>query len=91
MPAHRSARELDAIAFAIDTHESEVAGAAADVADQHNLPIEQFFVRARQVAGDPGVKGRGWLFEQGKLFNARPPAPLALSARALLHRSWREQ
>ncbi len=46
--AHGGSRELNAIAFAVDAHQSKVAGAAADVADQNIWPSNSsLFERAR--------------------------------------------
>ena len=70
MLADRGAGELDAIAIAMDPDQSEVAGAAADVADQHELAVEQAFLRLRQVIRDPGIKRRGRLFHQRELFDS---------------------
>ena len=48
----------------------EIAGAAADIADQHGLAVEQFFVRSGEMAGDPGIEGGGGFFEQRQIFDA---------------------
>ena len=68
--ADGGAREIDAIAFAGDADQREVAGAAADVADQNRLAVEQAFLRTRQIVGDPGIERRGRFFEQRQLFDA---------------------
>ena len=64
MPADVRARELDAVAFAIHTNKGEVARAAAHIANQNQLAVEQFFVRSRKVGRDPRIECRGGLFEQ---------------------------
>ena len=46
MLADGGARELDLVAFAVDADQREVAGAAADVADQHHLAVEEALLRA---------------------------------------------
>ena len=68
--ADGGAREVDPVAFARDADQAEVAGAAADVADQHDLAVEELLARAREIVGDPGIEGRGGLFEQRQLFEA---------------------
>ena len=70
MLAHGGAREIDAVAFARDADQREVAGAAADVAHQHRLAVEQALLRAREIVGDPGIERRGGFFEQRQLFDA---------------------
>ncbi len=67
MPADRCARELNAIAFAFHPHQSEVAGAASHIADQHCLSIEQLLVRSSKVPGNPGIEGGGRLFQQREI------------------------
>ena len=69
--AHGGAREVDQVAFARDADQAEIAGAAAHVADQHDLAIEKLLARLRQVVGDPGIEGRGGLFEQRELAPGR--------------------
>ena len=69
--AHGGAREVDQVAFARDADQAEVAGAAADVADQHDLAVEELLARGGQVVGDPGIERRGGLFEQRQLFECR--------------------
>ena len=62
---------------------AEVAGAAADVADQHDLAVEQHLARLREVVGDPGIERRRGLFEQRQLLDARlRRAALTVSSRA---------
>ncbi len=70
MLADGSAREVHQIALAGDANQAEIAGAAADVADQHNLAIEQLLTRLREVVGDPRVERRGGLFEQREALDA---------------------
>ncbi len=50
MAADVRAGELDAISFAVDADQSEVAGTAADVADKNRLPVEELFVGARKMS-----------------------------------------
>ena len=69
MLAHRRARKLDAVAIAIHADQREIASAAADVANQHQLPVEKALLRLRQMIGDPGIKRRGGLFHQRQLFD----------------------
>ena len=64
MLAHRGACEVHQIAFARDADEAEIAGAAAHVADQHRLAIEELFARLRQVVGDPRIERRRGLLQQ---------------------------
>ena len=71
MLADGGAREVDQVAFARDADQAEIAGAAADVADQDDLAIEELLARRGEIVGDPGIEGRGRLFEQGELFDAR--------------------
>ena len=70
MLADGGAREVDLVAIAGDADQREVAGAAADVADQNDLAVEEQLARAREIVGDPGIEGRGGLFEQRELFDA---------------------
>jgi hypothetical protein len=70
MLADGGAREVDQIALARDADQAEVAGAAAHVADQHDLAIEKQLAGLRQVVGDPGIEGGGGLFEQRQLGQA---------------------
>ena len=91
VPAHRGAGEVDAVAFARDADQREVAGAAADVADQHVLPVEQHLLRPREIVRDPGIERRGRLFEQRQLLDARLLRGLAPSVRAPLRRRRRER
>src|ERR1039458_3307938 len=70
MLAYGGAREVDQIALAFDADEAEVAGAAAHVADQHDLAVEKQLARLREVVGDPGIEGGGRLFEQRELGQA---------------------
>ena len=67
--AHRRARKLDAVAIAMHADQREIAGAAADVAHQHQLPVEKALLRLRQMIGDPGIKRRRRLFHQRELFD----------------------
>ncbi len=60
--AHRGAREVDQVALARHADQAEIAGAAADVADQHDLTVKQLLARGGEVVGDPGIKRRGGLF-----------------------------
>ncbi len=69
MLADSRASELHAIALAIHSDQREIAGAAADVANQHELSIEQALLRLGQVIGDPGIKCRSRLFHQRELFD----------------------
>ncbi len=62
--AHGGAREVDQVALARDADQAEIAGAAAHVADQHDLAVEELLARLRQVVGDPRIERRGRLFEQ---------------------------
>ena len=66
MLADRGAGEIDLVAIARDADQREVAGAAADIADQHDLAVEEQLARAREVVGDPGIERRGGFFEQGE-------------------------
>ncbi len=66
MLTDRGAREIDLVAVAGDADQREIAGAAADIADEHDLPVEQQLAGAREVVGDPGVEGRGGFFDQGE-------------------------
>jgi hypothetical protein len=68
--AHRGAREIDQIALARHADQAEIAGAAAHVADQHRLPVEQLLARLRQIVGDPRIERRRRLFEQRQLLDA---------------------
>ena len=68
--ADRGAGEVDQVAFAGDADEAEIAGAAADVADQNDLAIEELLAGRGEVVGDPGIEGRGGLFEQRELLDA---------------------
>ena len=68
--ADGGAGEIDQVALARDADEAEVAGAAAHVADQHDLAIEELLARLRQVVGDPGIEGGGRLFEEGEAVDA---------------------
>ena len=70
MLADGGAGEIDQIALARDADQAEIAGAAADVADQHDLAIEKQLAGLRQVVGDPGIERGGGLFEQGELGQA---------------------
>ena len=69
--ADGGAREVDAVAIAGYADQAEVAGAAADVADEHDLAVEEQLARAGEIVGDPGIEGRGRLFEQRQLRDAR--------------------
>ncbi len=69
--ANRGASKLDAVAIAIHSDQREVAGAAADVAHQHQLAVEKALLRLRQVIGDPGIKRRRGLFHQRELLDPR--------------------
>ena len=68
--ADGGAREIDAVAFAGDADQAEIAGAAADVADQHHLAVEEQLAGAREIVGDPGIERRRGLFEQRELRDA---------------------
>ena len=70
MLSDRGAREFDAITFALDLDQGEVAGAAADVADQHDLPVEQALLRLREMVRDPGIERSGRLFEERQILDA---------------------
>ena len=70
MLSHRRAREIHAIALAPYANQREVAGAAAHVAHQHDLPVEQALLRPRQIVRDPGIKRRRRFFEQRQLLDA---------------------
>ena len=63
MLADRGARELHAVARPVDTDQREVAGSAADIADQHQLPVKQTLLGLREMVGDPGIKRRRRFFE----------------------------
>ena len=81
--ADGGARELDAVAIARHADQAEVAGAAADVADQHHLAIEEQLARVREVVGDPGIERRGRLFEQRELRGSPASrAAITVSSRA---------
>ena len=47
--AHGGAREVDQVAFARHADQAEIAGAAADVADQHDLAVEQLLARRARL------------------------------------------
>jgi len=64
MFSDRGAGEVDFVAVAGDFDEREVAGAAADVADENDLTVEEQLARLVEIAGDPGIEGRGGFFEQ---------------------------
>ena len=68
--ADGGAGEVDQVALARDADEAEIAGAAADVADQHDLAVEELFARLGEVVGDPGIEGGGGLFEEGEALDA---------------------
>ena len=68
--AHGGAGEVDQVALARDADQAEIAGAAAHVADQHDLAVEELLARLRQVVRDPGIERRGRLFEQRQLLEA---------------------
>ena len=72
MLANGGAGEVDQVALAGDADEAEVAGAAADVADQDDLAIEEELAGLGEVVGDPGVEGGGGFFEEGELRQCRP-------------------
>ena len=72
MLADGGAGEVDQVAIARDADEAEVAGAAADVADQDDLAIEEELAGLGEVVGDPGVEGGGGFFEEGELEAVRP-------------------
>src|SRR5207253_3106674 len=55
MLADRGAGEVYQVAIARNANQAEVAGAAADITDQHDLAIEEFLARRRKVVRDPGV------------------------------------
>ena len=71
MLADGGAGEVDLVAIARDANQREVAGAAADVADQHHLAIEQQLAGAREIVGDPGIEGRGGFFDQSQARRGR--------------------
>ena len=71
MFADGGAGELDEVAGAGDLDEREVAGAAADVADEDGLAVEELLLRGGEVVGDPGVEGGGGLFDERDVFEAR--------------------
>ena len=48
----------------------KVASAAADIAHQHQLPVEKAFLRLRQMIRDPGIERRRGFFHQRELFNS---------------------
>ncbi len=68
--ADGGAGELDAVVLAADADEGEVAGAAADVADQHGLSVKELLAGLGEIAGDPGVEGGGGFLEQRELWDA---------------------
>ena len=82
MLAHGGAGEIDQVAVARNADQAEVAGAAAHVADQHHLAVEELLARLRQVVGDPRIERRGGLFEQGELLEAGLARGLTVSSRA---------
>ncbi len=67
MLADSSARELDVISLASYADQAEVAGAAAHIADEHNLTIEQLLARLRQIVSNPRIKRSRRLFEQREI------------------------
>ena len=70
MLADRRTGELHHVAFAGNLDQREIAGAAADVADQNGLAIEESFLRLGEVIGDPGLESRGGFFEQSQIYEA---------------------
>src|SRR6266850_6787790 len=70
MFADGGAREIDVVTIAGYTNEAEVAGAAADVADQHYLAVEQELAGASEVVGDPGIESCGGFFEQCQFWDS---------------------
>jgi hypothetical protein len=70
MLADRRARELDPVAIAMHADQCKVARAAAHIAHQHQLSVEQALLRLREVIGDPGVERRGRFFHQRQLFDS---------------------
>ena len=82
MPAYRRARELDPVAFAADADNGEITGAAAHIANQYRLAIEQFFVRSRQVRRDPRIECGRRFFKQRKSSMPAARAASTVSSRA---------
>ena len=64
------ARKFDAVAIAMHFDQREIAGAAADIAHQHQLPVEKALLRLRQMIGDPRIKRGRRLFHQREFFDS---------------------
>jgi hypothetical protein len=70
VPPDGGTGEVDAVTLAVDADESEVGGAAADIANQDELPIEEVLAGLGEVIRNPGIEGGGGLFEQGEALDA---------------------
>src|SRR5258706_281692 len=70
MFADRRASELDLVAVAMDPDQREVAGAAAHIAHQHELSIEEALLRLREMICDPRIKCGCRFFYQREFFEA---------------------
>ena len=69
--ADSGAGELDLVALACDLDEGKVRGAAANVANQHDLAIEQQPPRPCKVVRDPRIECCGRLLDQRQLGETR--------------------
>ena len=70
MLAHGRAREIHQVAVAGNADEREIAGAAAHVADEHQLAVEETLARGGQVVRNPRIEGGRRFFEQRQALNA---------------------
>src|SRR5712692_6954749 len=70
MFANGCARELDLVAVAMDTDQREVAGAAAHIAHQHELSIEEALLGLREMIRDPRIECRCRFFFEREFFQS---------------------
>src|SRR6266436_9045464 len=70
MLANRRPREFDHVAVAMNPDQREVAGAAAHIAYQHELPIEKALLRLREMIRDPRIKCGCRFFYESEFFEA---------------------
>src|SRR5262249_17739775 len=69
MTTYRGALEIDPIAITRDSDQCEVARAAAHVAHENRLSIEEILLRSGEIVCDPRIKRRGGFFEQREMLD----------------------
>src|SRR5579872_3514898 len=61
------AREIDAVTLAADADKTEIAGAAADIANQHRLAVKKQLARSLEIIRNPRIERGGGLLQKREL------------------------